>query len=920
MSVYSAVLLFGFISTGAAVLTTSLNGVWTLTEKEEHNISITGQVPGSMYTALMDHKIIQDPYYRDNDIRYRWIGLADWTYSRVFNVSSQMMSMANIKLVCEGLDTFATVTINGHLVAETNNMFVKYVMDIKPYVKLGENSISVSFKSAVKQAAILASNHSYLIPPACPVPQYKGECHVNMVRKEQCSFSWDWGPSFPTQGIWRDIYIESFNTTAIRSFTAETLKDTDGSWVIDTEVLLDVPEGETVEGSVKIRFDVTGMGSKQVHTLTSNNNKIKQRLQLDRDFVVQEWWPHGYGAQHLYQLYAFFTSSDGRTISAKKLTLGFKTVELVQDFVSGDPKQGRSFFFKINGVPIFLKGSNWIPADSFLERVTKERLRNLLQSARDVHMNSMRVWGGGVYESEDFYELADELGILIWQDLMFGCAMYPSDPQFLSTVSDEISQQVKRLKSHASLLLWSGNNENEKALRQSWYNTDVNFTLYYKDYVTLYHDTIQPIVQSEDLTHPFIMSSPSNGIESLQQGFVAKEPWSELYGDIHDYRYMDPFFDPSVYRVPRMASEYGLQSLPSYETLADVYAEEDMDLCSDMSEHRQHHPLGNVQLMAEVILYLNLPNSPDKKQKFKDTIYVTQIDQAIAMKTETEHFRRWQNRLDQSGRGNTMGAMYWQLNDIWQAPTWSSIEYGGKWKMLQYFAQHFFSPLLISPYEESGMAKVYICVDEIKLHVTRHPHTHHLQFVPNAQHKAGFMFGSPVDSNPQPYSLGPKGTLYISMYSWASMEPLYNWTQEYQMNVTSQLVFSANINNMLHQADCIRRQNCFLFYHLGNSQNGPTAWQALSTFSAVIGLKKTKIQVTNIIAVKKDQVFNITISTSAIAPFVWLDTPGVQGRFSDNGFLMVQRVKQLQYFAWESVDQNRLGSSLTIKSLMDIYY
>uniref|UniRef100_K1QL24 beta-mannosidase n=1 Tax=Magallana gigas TaxID=29159 RepID=K1QL24_MAGGI len=557
MSVYSAVLLVSFISTGAAVLTTSLNGVWTLTEKEEHNISITGQVPGSMYTALMDHKIIQDPYYRDNDIRYRWIGLADWTYSRVFNVSSEMMSMVNIKLLCEGLDTFATVTINGHLVAETNNMFVRYVMDIKPYLKLGENSISVSFKSAVKQAANLASNHSYLIPPACPFPQYKGECHINMVRKEQCSFSWDWGPSFPTQGIWRNIYIESFNTTAIRSFTAETLKDTDGSWVIDTEVLLDVPEGETVEGSVKIRFDVTGMGSKQVHTLTSNNNKIKQRLQLDRDFVVQEWWPNGYGAQHLYQLYApfmedfvvqewwpngygaqhlyqlyaFFSSSDGSTISAKKLTIGFKTVELVQDFVSGDPKQGRSFFFKINGVPIFLKGSNWIPADSFLERVTKERLRNLLQSARDVHMNSIRVNGIGVYESEDFYELADELGILIWQDLMFACAMYPTDPQFLSTVRDEISQQVKRLKSHASLLLWSGNNENEKALRQSWYNTDVNFTLYYKDYVTLYHDTIQPIVQSEDSTHPFIMSSPSNGIESLQEGFVAKEPWSELYGD-----------------------------------------------------------------------------------------------------------------------------------------------------------------------------------------------------------------------------------------------------------------------------------------------------------------------------------------------------------------------------------------------------
>ncbi|XP_062567240.1 beta-mannosidase-like isoform X2 [Saccostrea cucullata] len=873
-----------------------------------------------MYTALINNNVIQDPYYRDNDLKYRWIGRDDWTYSRVFNVSSEMMKMTNVKLVSKGLDTFATVMINGHLVGETDNMFLQYVMDIKPYIKEGENSIRVLFTSAVNQAESLASNHSYLIPPACPVPQYKGECHVNMIRKEQCSFSWDWGPSFPTQGIWRDIYIESFNTSTIRYFTAETRKEADGSWAIDAEVHLDVPYGESVPGSIEVQLDVTGVGIKQNITLTHENNKLKQRMTINKNADIREWWPNGYGDQNLYKLYAFFTSVDGRSMSAKKITIGFKTVELVQDYVSGDPNQGRSFYFKINGVPVFLKGSNWIPADSFQERITKDRLQNLLQSARDVHMNSMRVWGGGVYESDEFYDLADELGILIWQDLMFGCAMYPTNPQFLSSVKEEITQQVRRLKSHASLLLWSGNNENEKALRQSWYNTDVNFTVYYNDYVTLYHDTIQPVVQTEDTTHPFIMSSPSNGVQSLQEGFVAKQPWSELYGDIHDYRYLDPFFDSSVYRVPRLASEYGLQSLPSYETLAKVYAEDDLDFWSDMSEHRQHHPLGNVQLMTEVILYLNLPNAPDRKQRFKDTIYVTQIDQAVAIKTETEHYRRWQNRLDNTGRGNTMGAMYWQLNDIWQAPTWSSIEYGGKWKMLHYYAQHFFSPMLISPYEEDGEAKVYICMDEIKIHTERHAHTHQIQFIPTRHHRAGFLFIPQSQAHSPHPGAQVSGTLYVSLYSWDNLTPLHTWTQPFQMNLTSQLVFSANINTMLQQASCIRRQNCFLYYHLGNPQNGPTAWQTLSIFQSAIGLQKAKIQVTNIVTVKKDQVYNITVSTSAIAPFVWLDTPGVQGRFSDNGFLMVHSVRYLQYFAWELVDLKTLDLAITVKSLMDIYY
>ncbi|KAL3837189.1 hypothetical protein ACJMK2_022560 [Sinanodonta woodiana] len=904
-----------------------LNGQWMVYNKDMSFV-IPGNVPGSMYTALLDSGKIQDPYYRNNDVAYRWIGRDDWTYTRNFTVTADVLQMRSVMLVCEGLDTVSIVYVNDRPVGKSDNMFVRYVFDIKSALKVGLNSITVKFWSAVSTAALLAESYPYWVPPQCPYPGQNGECHVNMIRKEQCSFSWDWGPSFPTQGIWRDIYIQAYNTAIIRDITTETNKMKDGSWTLTVGVFMEVQNvtGYPVGGQIEALVDNTTLRYTHDVMITPEQNNLTFTIKIPPSQGIKLWWPNEYGEQSLYNLNVAFTSKDGAEVSNKKIRFGFRTVELVQDYVSVNKSQGRHFYFRINGIPIFFKGSNWVPADSFPERATKDRVYRYLKSAADVHMNSMRVWGGGVYESEDFYDIADELGIMIWQDFMFGCAMYPTDPAFLNSVRQEVTYQVRRLKHRPSVVAYSGNNENEKALRQDWYLTDVNYTLYYNDYLKLYRDTVYDVVKNEDTSRPFLPSSPTNGILSIQEGWIAQQPWDEHYGDIHDYRYLDPYFDPSVYRIPRFASEYGLQSLSSYETLEKVYNETDMDYWSDMNEHRQHHPFGNIEMMAETIMYIQVPNCPDRKQKFKDLIYATQINQAIGMRTETEHYRRHQNYLNADGRGNTMGALYWMLADIWQAPSWASIEYGGKWKMLHYFAEKFFSPLLISPYDDGDNVNVYIILDAVKVKEIRHP-DNTVVFAPDFEsptfadifghpNAIGHPSGSGIHASHQALT----GTLYIQMFTWQTLKPLLTWAVPFSMNTTSQSVFIRNVNDMMLEAGCPRRLSCFLFFYLGDPYNSTATWHALSAYKDAVGLQKANIQITSIQAGPNTGIFTVTLSTDAIAPFVWLETYGVKGRFSDNGFLMVHSQKNVTFTAWEVVDVPTLRKSMTVKSLMDVYY
>uniref|UniRef100_A0A8C8VGU1 Beta-mannosidase n=1 Tax=Pelusios castaneus TaxID=367368 RepID=A0A8C8VGU1_9SAUR len=647
----------------------SLRGSWRLASGNG-SVVLSGAVPGCVHTALLRQGLIQDPYYRSNDLAYKWISLDNWTYSRTFK-AFDARKWQKVNLVFEGIDTVAQILVNNVTVGRTDNMFNRYSFDITSVIK-EDSFIEVRFLSAISYAAQRSRSHrAYRVPPQCPPPVQKGECHVNFIRKEQCSFSWDWGPSFPTQGIWKDVRIEAYNICHLIYFTLTPIYVKSAQqWSLEIESVFDVVSSKPVVGLVTVNIPKLQIQQTYTTELHPGEDRIVLLVNISKSATVQKWWPNGHGNQTGYDMTTTFIMEAGYKIE-KFSKAYFRTVELVEEPIPGSP--GLSFYFRINGHPIFIKGSNWIPADSFQDRVSSDVLKIILQSTVDANMNALRVWGGGVYEQDEFYDICDELGIMIWQDFMFACALYPTDQNFLKSVRAEITHQVKRLKSHPSIILWSGNNENEAAIAGNWFFIPhAEMKVYFKDYVTLYVKNIQEIVLAEDKSRPYITSSPTNGMESVKEGWISQNPYDTHYGDTHFYDYLSDCWDWTVYPKTRFASEYGFQSWPSFSTLEKVSSTEDWSFTSNFSFHRQHHASGNDQMLHQAGLHFKLPQNTDPLQLFKDTIYLTQVMQAQCIKAETEFYRRSQSEII-NGEGHTMGALYWQLNDIWQAPSWASL-------------------------------------------------------------------------------------------------------------------------------------------------------------------------------------------------------------------------------------------------------
>ncbi|GBM74431.1 Beta-mannosidase [Araneus ventricosus] len=650
----------------------SLNGIWTAVNLNG-SIIVKTKVPGSIYTDLQRRNIIQDPYFGENDVLYSWVGHDSWTFKKKFKADCHLLQKTRIILMAHGLDTVSQIHLNGELIGASDNMFVRYVFDIKPVLKTN-NSIRVSFRSAVEYSKEKHESQvfKYVIPPVCPPPVQNGECHVNYIRKMQSSFSWDWGPSFPTQGIWKPLEIVGFDTLLITDVTVVPDIFNGKLQNMTVSAHMEMASFDVVSGTMTISLNGSTIFHSNMSIEPDENLNAKTMIKIGfpENFDIKLWWPSGLGDQPLYTLIVVFSNSE--ETASKSVKIGFRTIELIQEPV--DNSSGLSFYFKVNGVPFFAKGSNWIPADSFQERVTPQYIEDLLQSAKEANMNMLRVWGGGIYESDEFYETADRLGLLIWQDLMFACALYPTYQDFLSSVSSEVTQQVRRLQHHPSLLLWAGNNENEQAISGRWWPVvDQHLVQYKADYVKLYIDTIMPLVANEDPTRTFLPSSPSNGPETVRERWISNNPQDNLYGDVHYYNYFGNEWDPDTYPRARFVSEYGFQSLPSFESLANVSNPEDWIYpLNDAMKHRQHHMFGNLQMESMILKHFRLPSSSCGIQGFKDLLYLSQIVQAVAIKTETEKYRRSQSEVV-NGEGKTMGALYWQLNDIWPAPSWASI-------------------------------------------------------------------------------------------------------------------------------------------------------------------------------------------------------------------------------------------------------
>ncbi|BFZ06433.1 hypothetical protein BsWGS_09472 [Bradybaena similaris] len=901
-----------------AFLRVDLGGDDWIVSENSKGIKIAGKVPGSMYTALEDSGIIQDPLYRDNDIAYTWVGRGDWVYSRNFSVSNDVVTSNHIWLICEGLDTIATVIVNGQEVGRSEDMFVRSAFNLSGVLQSGNNSIEIQFKSAVNEAAARTNNSDYRLPPECPSAAQNGECHVNQIRKEQCSFSWDWGPSFPTQGIWKPIYIDAYDNAVIREASA-LVKRVNSQWQVDIEVYLDADIAGEIKGQLDADIKELNLSFSQELSFSRTKNSFKINLSVPETTEVPLWWPNGYGDQRLFDLVISFTSGGDK--STKTLRIGFRTVELVQDPVSNKTEHGLSFYFKINGIPVFLKGSNWIPADSFQEKITKDTLRYLLESAANVSINSVRVWGGGVYESEDFYGLCDELGIMVWQDLMFSVALYPTYPEFLSLVATEITQQVRRLKSHASIIVWAGNNENEGGLGQNWFQVS-NYSLYYNDYVKLYVTTIKPIVDQEDTTREYLTSSPSNGKETIKEGYVSHDVSNELYGDIHFYDYSVDQWNAQSFRIPRMASEYGVQAWCNNESLSRVLQHSDFNMASEMVEHRQHHPNGNVEMSNEVQVHLNLPGSSDVKSNFIDFIYLTQINQAMCIRTQSEHYRRHQSQLLPDGRGLTMGALYWQLNDIWQAPTWASIDYEGSWKMLHYYARNFFNRTLISPYRlNDDTVDVFLVLDQLPVVEVRKPDGTLSFRLANDTSELVTIGLSETEASGKLEAVreASRGSLQVHIYDYSSFNPLHTWKAAYSLKTAAESVFTKSVSDLLTESGCPAAENCLLHFTASDSNGAvvSTNWYPLA-YPKSSKLKPAQVKITSVTRAS-DHVFDIEVSSDAIALFVWLSVDiDVRGHFSDNGFLLLTPSRHVRFYTIEPTAVEYLSSHLRVRSLADV--
>ncbi|KAG8454148.1 hypothetical protein GDO86_000695 [Hymenochirus boettgeri] len=755
-------------------------------------------------------------------------------------------------------------------------MFTRYTVDITRMVA-EENNIDIWFQSAVHWATERSTNSSYKIPPDCPPDVQKGECHVNFIRKSQCSFSWDWGPSFPTQGIWKDVRIEAYNVFHLDYISFLSVFDEASQWGVVIDSLFDVITKDPLPGYVIVKILDLKIDETHKLVLMPGQQEFKMTLNISQNSTVNLWWPNGYGPQNSYDLAIKFLF-DGDYYVEKTSKIYFRSVELVEEPVQGSP--GLSFYIKINQVPIFLKGSNWIPVDSFQDKITSNQLSNLLLSVTDANMNILRVWGGGIYESDEFYTMCDELGIMVWQDFMFACALYPTESWFMETVREEVVHQVRRLRSHPSIIVWSGNNENEAAMADNWFSIPKDMkNMYEEDYQTLYIKTIREVLLRMDATRPFISSSPTNGKESVLEHWLAKNPYDNHYGDTHYYNYMTDCWDWKSYPKPRLASEYGFQSWPSLATLAKVSDPSDWHYTSNFSSHRQHHSSGNEQMLFQASLHYPKPLNRDPIKEFQYTLYLTQVMQAQCVKLQTEFYRRSMKEVV-NGLGHTMGALYWQLNDIWQAPSWSSIEYGGKWKMLHYYAKHFFAPVTTSAFEDQDVLHIYGVSDLAK--------TIYVQ-------------------------------LEIKVYRWNSLVPVCeHLTEELVFSANTSQIYSEFIPELLRRCQNSTRENSVVIFSLLNQglPYSPMNWHYLSSLKDAEGLLNPNITVS---ITEEKMGFGFYLVTSAVAPFVWLDVWDIRGRFSDNGFLLVERTKTVYFYPLVSTTVEQLQKSLHVTTLRDIY-
>lgn len=648
----------------------SLSGPWEFRQRDTQDW-LPATVPGSAFTDLLALGRIPDPFVGDNERRVRWVAESGWEYRTGFACERALLSAEQVWLVFDGLDTLATVTLNGQELGQTANMFRQYRWDVRALLRPVNNELLVVFDSPVQYATAHQTVRPLPgVPQAIPGGPY--------LRKAPCQFGWDWGPQLPPTGIWKDVRLEGYSGARLLdarisqkhsrgqvTVLAELAVESRNPWPLTAVLRLIAPDGQTQQVAAEVIA-----GSQTALSVTVANPQL--------------WWPNGYGAQPLYRASVELYQGD-RLLDQRRYQLGLRTLELRQQ-----PDQwGRSFTFVVNEVPIFVRGSNWIPADSFPTRISNAHLEALIGAAAQTHQNMLRVWGGGFYEDDRFYDLCDRYGILVWQEFPFSCSIYPlDDPHFIDNVHVEVVENIQRLRHRACLALWCGNNEMEQGwVEWSWNQPELRDLK--AAYDRFFHHTLPEWCAAEDPDRTYWPSSPSSGTPF-------DNPNGQVQGDTHYWDVWHKRQPFTAYRsqYPRFMSEFGFQALPPLETIRTFAAEPDWNMTSYIMEQHQKNASGNALMMSQMLDTFRMPRD------FESLVYLSMVLQAEGIRYGVEHWRR------QAWR--TAGTLYWQLNDCWPVASWSSLDYFGRWKALHYVARRFYAPLLLSIEDTPPCQSIYV--------------------------------------------------------------------------------------------------------------------------------------------------------------------------------------------------------------------
>lgn len=634
----------------------NLNGSWELKDEVGEKLCQV-EVPGSVISGLYAAGKIAHPYYRENEYETRDLFWKDYEFTRSFEVSEELLAQKEQTLVCKGLDTLTHIYMNGKELAATNNMHCTYQFPIKDYVHQGENEIRIVFHSVLK----FIENYPYQKNKTTQIVPCGGIKGNQLLRKAHSMFGWDWGPQLIDAGIWRDIYIEGNSQPKIEDVRIRQMHEKNGNVRVKAEITM----SEKATTDIEVTLSETNGDSIAVVTADSLSETV-----YEAEIVVKNpklWWPNGYGEQPLYQLTV--SADDGQQVTK---TIGLRTLTISQKADAW----GNEFAFMVNGVKIFARGGNYIPEDAVYPWIKKEQIDDLLKNCVRAHFNCVRVWGGGYYPSDTFYDLCDKYGLIVWQDLMYACNTYDVTDDFAETVRQETIDNVRRIRHHASLGLWCGNNEIESAWHH-WADFQTESPYLRADYIKLFEDILPKALREADDVTFYWPSSPSSG-------GCFDEPDSDKRGDVH---YWDvwhgqkPFSDYQKYYF-RFCSEFGFQSFPCLKTVKTFTEEKDRNIFSKVMESHQKNDSANGKMLYYLSENFKYPKD------FKSLLYVTQILQGMAIKSGVDHWRR--------NRGRCMGTLYWQINDNWPVASWSSIDYYGRWKALHYMAARFYAPVAVS--------------------------------------------------------------------------------------------------------------------------------------------------------------------------------------------------------------------------------